>query len=223
MAKKKNTEIDNEAFVSVGDKVSLNGNEKTLRDSSLSDEEICTIFDFYVSHAPILKSGDNNKFGLRNLVEYGWRGNSSLSALEKKLLMSSGMHNIVIKRSQTITQTLEKMDLGEEICLSGPRSVIMQDCKITLEESGKIKFDDQETRLVCLFRHIRNSLAHNQIYYFEDADMILLEDSKNTNVTTARILIKTHTLIDWINVVDKEHKYYFNNSPENRDSIDKTA
>lgn len=225
MSKKQEACIDNEAFVSAGPKVPLEGHESSLTETSLKDDEICTIFDFYVSHAPILKSGAEKEkqkkknFGLRYLGEYGWAKNNELSKLERILLENSGMHNIIIKRSSTIEQTLHNMDLEGDICLSAPRSVIMQNIKITLEESGEVKVAQQESRMVCFFRHIRNSLAHNRMYYFEKFDMILLEDADEKEIT-ARILIKAHTLFDWISVIDKEHKFYFK---DKKKGLDKTA
>lgn len=218
MGKKKVSDIGNEAFVSVGPKTPLHGNENSLSETSLTSDEICTIFDFYVSHAPILDNSIKSDFGLRNLKDYGWKS-TELTELERRLLRESGMDKIVIKLSKTIKQTLHENDLENEICLDTPRSVVLQNATVSLEESGKTKIERKETRLMCFFRHIRNSLAHNRIYYFKEVDMILLEDMDGTKIT-ARILIKVHTLFDWISIIDKEHKFYFK---DNKEGLDKTA
>ena len=74
-------------------------------------------------------------------------------------------------------------------------------CKIEYTEDNKTNITPLETRLQCLFRHIRNALAHNLTYGFENGK-IMLED-KFKNKITARLLLSKKTLIDWIGLIKK--------------------
>ena len=63
-----------------------------------------------------------------------------------------------------------------------------------------------ESRIKALFRHMRNSFAHGNTYFF-DNNMVLLED-KDGGKITATILLPVHSLVDWIFIVDKNGNYY---------------
>lgn len=173
-----------------------------LSDAGYTDSEFREILGFYVLNAPILKSGRSSEFG-KSLKDYGWCGNSKMTALERKLLKVSEIPSFCFIRADSIDNTLEQMQLGKgNWCVTHPRAVLKQNCKAKLLENGEVDVTNDETRMECLFRHIRNSLAHNHTYVFENGS-ILLEDADNQRIT-ARILLKKYALLDWIRVVRKE-------------------
>lgn len=206
---KEHTEVNNNLHVCDEPKVKLEDVGKSLMDSSLSSDEIALVWDFYVSHAPIRKDAKENGGGLRYLGEYGWKG-SGLTTLEREILRESNLGRIVVIKADELTQTLIAMNLEpeKEICCKHPRAVVQQLFSVKVRENGECCIDEKENRMVCFFRHIRNALAHNRIYYPSDEKMILLEDMNDNHKITARILMPTIALVNWIRIIDKNQKFY---------------
>ena len=179
----------------------------SLSQVEYTDNDFKKIIEFYVLHAPILKSDKSDRFGVRNLKEYGWRGSSDMNKLERGLLKISGMHSFCFIRSSTIKETLEQMMLGEtNWCINHPRAVLKQDFNVKVYENGKIEIINKETRMECLFRHIRNALAHNHVYVFSNGNILLEDVETQGNEITARILLNSKTLLEWIDLVKKEQQ-----------------
>ena len=184
---------------------------KNLSDPTASvytPEQFQSIIDYYVSKAPTIKNnGKSDAFGLRSLSEIGWRG-SALGTLERELIKSSEM-TLVFIRSDAITHTLKSMDLDISICCEHPRAVLKQKYNLSAKENGQVVVTNSETRMECLFRHIRNSLAHARTYIFNNGN-IMLEDRDDNGTLSARILIKAQTLIDWMDIIDHPENYLNN-------------
>ena len=179
-------------------------------ETNYSLEELKAIIDFYITNSPIKNAKDANGSG-RWLGEYGWIGASDLRSLESKLLRASGITSFIILKSSKANETIKAMKLGDEICVEHPRAVLTQECRTTVNEDGSISNTTRESRMACLFRHIRNAIAHGQSHVLPNNNLIL--DDKNDFGKTASMLIPSKTLVDWIRVVDKEGSFY----PELRD------
>ena len=164
-------------------------------------DEVIEIIEFYLFNAPVLKTDKmNNPFGLKSLKDYKWYGTKDMSALEGKLLSAAGISYFCFIKSNTIEGTLEGMDLGNKMCTDHPRAVIRQNVKVSSFEDGTTEIRQQETRMECLFRHLRNSIAHNLTYLF-DNDNILIEDRDDNGEISARILAPKTILLDWMTIV----------------------
>ncbi|MBQ8323795.1 MAG: hypothetical protein IJX82_01425 [Clostridia bacterium] len=176
----------------------------SIADAGYTNDEFKAIIAFYVLHAPTLKSDKSDSFGLKNLKDYGWRGNSDMNKLERELLKASGLQSFCFIKSSAINNTLEQMQLGTSAwCVEHPRAVLKQDYTVTIAENGKAEISNSETRMECLFRHLRNAFAHNHVYVFTNGN-ILLEDIDGPNkIITARILVPKISLLNWINIVKK--------------------
>lgn len=133
-----------------------------------------------------------------------------------------------LSKAKKIDGTLESMDLDSKdkncICISHPRTVLQWKTTLSIQEDGEVNVSTSETRMECLFRHFRNSLAHNRTYVFTDiekGDTILLEDADEASKKiSARILIKTRTLLDWIDVVQsKKQSDVQEESIENKEEL----
>ena len=186
------------------------GNEKVKKDNYIksilsmgfSDAQIKNIINFYICNAPTLKSGKNDSpFGHKTLKSYGWTGNQ-LSKLEGKLLKAANIGNFILIKSDRIDETLENMDLSEKICIEHPRAVLKQNFSVKVYENGTAKISETESRMECLFRHIRNSIAHNHTYYFDNDNIILEDRDEDQKNISAVILIPKQALLDWIDIVD---------------------
>ena len=181
--------------------------KKALKDSQYSFVQIDMIWDFYVTHAISGNSGQK-----RELPDYGWKktenGELGYDALEKRLAIIAGIEKFCFIRSKSCKDTLKAMDLSNDrICVEHPRAVLLQNFSTTVDENEKIQFaGGGENRITCLFRHIRNAFAHGNTYFF-DNEMMLLED-RDGKTTTAKILIRMKTLLDWIQILDKDQKFY---------------
>lgn len=166
--------------------------------------ELKEVVRFYLLQAPIKKS-DAKATSLKALRDFGWKDSKGLNELERKLLASSDIASFVMMRSVSISNTLKSMDLDDEVCIEHPRAVLQWPTSVSLNEDGTIRKSSTETRMVCLFRHIRNAIAHSGTYALGN-EMLLLEDNDNRGAVTARILIRKQTLLDWIEIVERKER-----------------
>ena len=173
--------------------------------NAYSDADFVKVIKFYLLNAPVISNDSKKKdrFGLKKLRDYGWVGNN-LNKLERELIKTAELGMICCMRCESIDNTLEEMDLHEVICIEHPRAVIKQLYNLTAHENGEISKSDGESRMLCLFRHIRNSIAHSTTYVFPNGFILLEDRDIQGNKITARILIKSSTLVDWISVIDKD-------------------
>lgn len=194
--------------------ISISGQDESGEKECLCTPEIFRrIVDFYVSKAPVLKNNkkDTEGFGLRSLKDLGWVGNTGLGRLEAELKSSADL-TLYFIRSNSIDSTLESMNLDGCICIEHARGVLQQKHNIVLKENGEVSITPDESRMECLFRHIRNSLAHGRTYSFNNG-YIMLEDMDNqSNKITARLLIKFQSLIEWIEIIGNPEKYLYKKS-----------
>ena len=173
-----------------------------IKDSGFSADEVNLIWDFYVTKSPAEQSTQSISF-----TNYGWADTTSKEngypALENALAKDAGIESFYMIRATSIKNTLNSVDLGNRtICIEHPRAVLMQRYSILVDENENMQFQHEEKRVTCLFRHIRNSFAHGNTYFFEN-DMMLLED-KDKSTITARILMPRKSLLSWIDIVDKD-------------------
>lgn len=152
------------------------------------DKEKLLIWDFYVSQ----------------YVQGRFVGidQKKIPVLVKRLMNVGGVEFFRAIRTKKIDNTLKRTDLSEpSLCPEHPRIVLTRKFSLTSDENEKLSFTggNAENELSCLLRHIRNSLAHNNTYFFKTGNM-LLED-RDGNAISARILIGQKTLIDWIELL----------------------
>ena len=179
-------------------KVKYEDYKGSLKASSYDDADISLIWDFYVTYAFAAESAQSI-----SLKDYGWENPEK--DLEKSLMEKAQIDKLCCIRANRIYDTLAACDMSnKEICITHSRGVVQQKYSITVDENEKMSFaggSGAETRITCLFRHIRNALAHGGTYFFESGNM-LLEDKDNSKIT-ARKIIPQQALLDWIRIVDK--------------------
>lgn len=171
-----------------------------IGESIESKKEFAEIIDFYIFKAPILKDSKNeNDFGLTSLSKLGWHGNGGLGRLESELKSKANI-TLYFIRSDRINNTVSAMNLDDNICIEHARGVLKQNYSITVKENGEKILSNSESRMLCLFRHIRNSLAHGRTYTFDNG-YILLDDIEGNGILSARLLIKLSDLHEWIYII----------------------
>lgn len=176
---------------------------KSITEMDYSDMELHKIIEFYLLQAPVMTEKKADCFGHKRLKDYGWNGNGDMTNLEKSLLNMAGMDSFNFIKAPEIKKTLEKVNLNDEICFEYPRAVLQQKYKIKIEEGGSVSIPNGETKMECLFRHVRNSLAHNRTYY-KNRHLLLEDFDEKSNKVTARILIHRDTLLSWIKVITRQ-------------------
>lgn len=183
---------------------------KSLRESSFKSKDIAMIWDFYVARSFAAATGNPI-----SLEKCGWKDSNNKKdgypALEQDLALNAGIDSFCIVRAKTVKDTLVAMDLrNEKLYCTHPRAVLMQNYTYESDENEHIKIKSGESRINAIFRHMRNSFAHGNTYFFEN-DMCLLED-KDGNKITAEILIPCRSLIEWVHIVDRKEMYYSRNN-----------
>ncbi len=184
---------------------------KSILDMKFKDEDaIDKILEFYLFHAPTSDSDETSnkkpsknaeKFGFKALKDYGWEGRHKLLELEKLLLKESEIEAFYLMKADGLQNMLKAMNLDSKICFKHPRAVMMQNYSVIIQEDCSLKIIEKETRLQCLFGHIRNSFAHNRTYLLGE-EMILLEDAQGKKIT-ARILMPKEALLVWMDIIKK--------------------
>jgi len=191
-----------------GTKEKITLSYKALSDMGFSSDELIKIIDFYLFKAPIIKNNESAAGGLKSLSDFGWKGSSgpsSLSKLEGLLLKESGISSFCMIRSDSIDETLKSMDLlSDSICSTHPRAVMKQNYLLKVNEAGAISLTARENRMVALFRHIRNSIAHGCTYAFSNGLIMLEDKDENSSKITCRMILKKDTLIKWIEIINSK-------------------
>lgn len=137
-------------------------------------------------------------------------------------LRSDSIEETLVKMGFVDTKTLraaksdvvQRANLG--ICVDCPRGVLKWRYKTVITEDETVKYvytsnsnspqdEDEtnsfhETMLSCLFRHIRNSLAHNNTYFFENGNVLFVDFDTNKKLS-AMLLIKKQVLLEWRDLI----------------------
>ena len=177
-----------------------------LKESGFTGDQINILWDFYVSRSFAAATG--NPISIESC---GWHDTQSKTdgfpALESELASAAGISAFCIIRNKTIKDTLSQMDLANDrICVSHPRAVLSQNFTYESDENETVKIKSGESRINAIFRHIRNSFAHGNTYFFPNGNCLLID--KDGSKTTAAILIPKQALWDWISIVDRKKAYY---------------
>lgn len=184
----------------------LEKNVSPLFDGRFSSDELFAIFDFYLVNPPIKKDGNSADRNTRWIGDYGWKG-LQLSVLEGNLLKKSKIPFFCLLSSDSIDETASQMSLKGDICPLHPRAVMQINSKISRREDGAYTCTKQETRIACLFRHIRNSLAHGLVFDLGNGN-VYLKDENEAHKLTAAMVFSWQVLLEWIKAVDQKGNYY---------------
>lgn len=179
-------------------KIDVSMYKKSINESSFTLPQIAIIWDFYVT-----KSISKSAAQQRKITDYG----HSKIPFDDMIKRAGINENIMGLMADKMPKTLKEMDLivnteNTEIDIEECRAAYLIPYQITDDEKPKPK----ESKAEAFFKHIRNSFAHGNTYFFDNGN-VLLED-KNGSTTTAMFLLRQQTLLDWIALIDKNQKYY---------------
>lgn len=178
--------------------------KKSINESVFSANEISMIWDFYVTKSVAASASQKrtaSNYGLKQLPFKEMVGIANILNENYHILMADKIPNTLVNSDLRIC---DEKGVPIPIDIDTPRFALIMGYTISDDNAPTPKGDCSKPE--CLLTHIRNALAHGNTYFFENGKM-LLED-KNNRITTAMILIKQRTLLDWIKLIDREEKYY---------------
>ena len=189
-------------------KVEVQNFHKSINESCYSSEQIAVIWDFYVTHSVAssvslrreAKDYEQKKFPLKEM-----KCKAEFAEKNDRVLLADSMDRTVEEMEMHTTIGNGNDKRNNPIDISNPKLICTTPYTISDTDKPKAKYGEAESILT----HIRNSFAHGNTYFF-DNKMMLLEDKArgNNGKTTAMILIRMQTLIDWIKIIDAQGKYY---------------
>ena len=197
--------------------VADSGNEYTYSD-------ILKLIDFYLLH-PL----NEDKYAQSILRDtFHWRtkrkskdGTETMvlhtdSMFQQMLSLSGLKDNVAYTYTNNATKkVLRDMDFGSYMCADHPRAVLnmSSQSKIVEDDDGKliVETSNTEAGYRCIFRHIRNAFAHNNVFFFENGNILMKDyqrkdDKQDDKTVTAAILIKFDTLFDWIRLIETDQE-----------------
>lgn len=137
------------------------------------------------------------------LLYRGMKRIAGLDVSNVKILLANSINKTLAKCNLEIVAGRGEHKQSVEIEIDVPKIVCSTPFSIADEDPPKGNVGEAESVLT----HIRNSFAHGRTYFFDNGN-VLLEDSDQRGIITARIILKMQTLLDWISTIDKNQKYY---------------
>ena len=187
--------------------------------------DILKLIDFYLFHplnedkyAQLIlrdifhwRNTRKNKDGTETWVLY------TDSMFQQMLSLSGLKDNITYTFTDNATKkALRDMDLAESyMCALHPRAVLNMNSqpKIVEDNDGNLTVETSNTEAGyrCIFRHIRNAFAHNNVFFFENGNILLKDyqrkdDKQDEKKVTVAILIKFDTLFEWIKMIETDQE-----------------
>lgn len=193
-------------------KVEIQKYRKSIHEIGLSSESEAILWDFYVT-----KSIAGSSSQKRTASDYGLK---TLPWKEMLHVAKVDDDNVKILLANSINKTLERYDLATTVGKGNDKrnkAIEIEYSKIVCLTPFSIADEDPPKERVgaaeSVLTHIRNSFAHGLTYYLPNGK-VLLEDKDQHGIITARIILDLQTLLDWIYLVDKNHKYYARQNKE---------
>ena len=141
----------------------------------ISDNKMESLFSFFLHIAPTIDSRTAMRIAPERLHD-NWQCFLETSKLKPRTIYAEGHSNLV--------HSCEKNGLGYHI-------------EITRRTKGFICIrKGKESDYECVLRHIRNSIAHNNVFYCNAGNrkFVLFEDYNKNEKLTARLLMSQTTL-----------------------------
>lgn len=158
--------------------------------------EALALVDFYLECALV----EGCELGKR-LSDYGWSG-KNLGKLEREIKKVFGVPNdqFLVAKTIKFPETLARFGFrkNEPICADCPRVALTIEFNVI---EGAIRQKAGKTRVGCLLRHVRNSIAHGNTFLFPNDNLLLLDFDKNKNVT-GFILVPAASLLEVKRIIE---------------------
>lgn len=181
--------------------------KQSLTASEILLPHLGVIWEFYVTHGICKSAGQKRTVSDYNIKQL------PLSQMLKTAEIAS--EKIKVLPANSINKTLENLDLTTvagtkagkhsiKIDLDSPRIACLTPYSIADEDPPEPNVGAAESILT----HIRNALAHGNTYLFPNGNMMLEDIAIDGRTITARMILHQKTLLEWIQVIDKDSIYY---------------
>lgn len=140
--------------------------------------------DFYLLRCPYAKSDESSSSSTAslNLSDNGWEKDKLHQLMQwvgSHFLDEEGLLLLSFKVSDSVNDTIREFGMDVEDPAPFPNRCVLQiNNKASVSELGECRIKLKEAYATCLFRHIRNSLAHGN-YKVADQGRVLLVDSSS--------------------------------------------
>ena len=148
------------------------------------------LFKFYLLRCPYAKSDKSaaSAANALNLSDNGWSGAKLHQLMQWIALNFVGDNeqlNLRFLASDNISGALERQGFGIDGSLpESPAACILINHRLSIDEEGQCKLKLTETYATCLFRHIRNSLAHGNYQELNSGRIVLRDCSSKSNTSS---------------------------------------
>ena len=174
---------------------------KEIDTIKFKDEQFIRIITFFMFYSPV----DNLSARQISLSEYGWKKPwRNPWYLNKQLKQATSNYELLFSSAtfKKIDEALTKADLKN----SFPSNIAKERICI---------YDGQKNQFMSVFYHIRNAFAHGRfaLNLLNDKEYYILEDvqkDKDGFKVSARMILKTNTLLNWIDIIESGEKEYKN-------------
>ena len=164
-------------------------------------DEYIILHLFYITHC--MSNSASNK--CKSLIDYGWTKNNIVdSGAKNELQKIFDIENT----SQFDISGDNKSEKSLDALKNKYNLLPSKLDKDFIQEKGFIESNKNDNGYVCLFKHIRNCLAHGRyklVYSKDNVKMVIMEDKNSDNKITARLVLKLDTLIGFIHTIDKNN------------------
>lgn len=187
-------------------KLEIQPYKKSINQTSFTPEQISIIWDFYVTKSIAKSCSQKRKISDYGHNKFPWKEMLIVSEIQSKnvkILLANSINKTLKSFDLTTTESKSKGKQNKAIEIDVPKIVCLTPYTISDEEPPKAKVGEAESVLT----HIRNSFAHGNTYFFDNGN-VLFEDMDTRGEITARIILRQHTLLDWISLIDKDRRYY---------------
>lgn len=174
--------------------VEVNAKATWITKELISSEDYNKIYMFFVINSPVDGMSSRGK----SFSDYGWKTPWRKPFCLRRQFNSLSNNKELIYSAQkydNMDEALEKADLKD----FPPRDI---------EKERVCIYNGKKTQYLSLFYHIRNSLAHGRFNI--ENDTFIMEDvaprrkgmSEGSRKCSARMILKTGTLIKWIELIE---------------------
>lgn len=149
------------------------------------------LVDFYQLKCPYAKSDESRATSAvaMNLSDKGWEREKLhllMQWIASKFVNESRL-SLSFKVSENVNKTTRELGLDIDSPAVLPcRGVLQINNKAGVSESGECKVKLNEAYATCLFRHIRNSIAHANYMVTESGHVLLLDASSKPNTAAKK-------------------------------------
>ena len=149
------------------------------------------LLDFYLLRCPYAKSDQSAASSALslNLSDNGWKKEKLHQLMQwvgSHFVDERGSLLLSFKVSDSVNDTIQDYGLDVDNPATAPNRCVLQiKNKINVFESGECTVRLSEAYATCLFRHIRNSLAHGNYRITNQGHVLLLDTSSKMNTANA--------------------------------------